>query len=119
MLQPNTISSLATFAMLAACAVGIGFMACFFIALTGEQHKTHVVHRVRQSGKRLVGYQPQQHRGPVIDPGAYIALGVLRITTALSSNHNQEVVQPEANFVRFTGLHQKPESAGGRVYRLG
>ena len=94
-------------------------MAFFLIALTGEQHKMQVVHRVTQRGKRPVGYQPQQHRGPVADPGAYIALGVLRITTALSSNPDHGAVQPPANVVRFTGLHQKTEPAGERIYRLG
>ncbi|HEX3351374.1 MAG TPA: hypothetical protein VHS34_01020 [Terriglobales bacterium] len=94
-------------------------MALFFIALTGEQHKMHVVHRVTRRGKRSVGYQPQQHRGPVADPGAYIALGVLRITSALSSNPDHGAVQPAANVVRFTGLQQKTGPAGERIYRLG
>ena len=88
MLQPNITANPATLALLAACVLGIGFMLRFLFALTGEENKMQVVRQVRF---RSIHYAKdstsdlRQRGGVAADPAAYLAMGALRITTALAS----------------------------------
>ena len=120
MLQPNITANPATLAMLAACVLGIGFMLRFLVALTGEDNKIQVVRQVRS---RSVHYATdstshlRQRGGIVADPAAYLAMGALRITTALASNSGRRGrTADRSNVLMFGGPAR--HSATERRYRL-
>jgi len=123
MLQPNIVASPATFTMLAVCVLGIGFMVRFFIALASEENKIRVVHRVRPRGVHCAtdaACEPSRYKWAAVDSGAHIALGVLRITTALTSNPsraNRRTAAERSNIVMFAGPVRESDSATERRYR--
>ena len=124
MLQPNIVASPLLLVMLAVCVLGIGFMVRFFVALTGEENKIRVVHQVRLRGVHDAtdgASEPPRYRWAAVDSGAHIAMGVLRITSALASNHSREGNQAAAersNVVTFAGPERERDSAVERRYGL-
>ncbi len=120
MLEPNILASLASLVMLATCVLGIGFMVRFFIALTGEEDKIRVVHQVRPRGVHYATEGVSEYAGAAVDPAAHLAMGVLRITTALASNPSREGrrdTQERSNIVVFAGPERETGSATARRYR--
>lgn len=97
MLQPTTVTSLEALAMMVGCVLGAGFMACFLIALTGDG----IVHRVAGDAAR--------NPAVVVRLGVHLALGVFRISSALTSTSKCEVI----------ALDRKAGRAREQVYRLG
>jgi hypothetical protein len=75
--------------MLPACVLAIGFMVRFFFALAVEDRQLHSVHVLHPRGVHSEAdfscVATPSHR-PTVNPAAYVALGVVRITTALASN---------------------------------
>ena len=75
--------------ILSACVLGIGFMVVFFVALAREEKNTRPAYALRPRG---VHSEPDDvwaaapSRMPAVGPAAYVAMGVVRITTALASN---------------------------------
>ena len=124
MLQPNIVASSAPVVMLAVCVLGIGFMVRFLIALAGEEERIRVVHEVRPGGVHYAtdgACDLPRYRGAVVDPGAHIAMGVLRITTALASKPRREGGRAPAersNIVMFAGPKGERDSATERRYGL-
>lgn len=119
MLQPNAVASAETFTMLAACVVGIGFMVRFLVALAGEGKGMRVgvkrVHYVTEETGELA-----RHRGAEVSPAAHLALGVLRITSALTSNLGREgrrTATDRRQVVVLAGPGGEHESATERIYR--
>jgi len=129
MLQPNTLESPGASAMLAVCVLGVGFMVRFFIALVGDEHKAQAVHMVgtgEEGYSAKATYQslrPLRHRRAVAEPGTHIALGVLRITSALASDPGREEGRTLANrshIMTFAAVPKREaDSANERLYRLG
>jgi hypothetical protein len=125
MLQPNMVSNPASYIMLAVCVLGIGFMVRFLIALASEENKTRVVHPFHTRGAHYAdaadaAFEPPRHRWAAVDSGAHIALGVLRITAALTSNPsrtNRPIAAERSNVVMFAGPAQESDSATERRYR--
>lgn len=105
-----TVASPGTFVMLAACVLGIGFMLRFLIAIASDENKVRVAHpvRVKQAGGE-----------PALNPARHLALGVVRITTALASNPREHararVEQP--HLITFSAGSREHESATARRYR--
>ena len=124
MLHANTIASSGAFAILVTCVLGIGFLVRFFVALVGEENTTRVVHQVRPGRVHDATdgtIEPPRHRWAAADSGAHIALGVLRITTALTSNPSRakrRATAEQSNIVMFAGPAQESDSATERRYRL-
>lgn len=83
MLQPNTLASSEIFAMLAAVILGVGFMARFLVALTGEGKKSRSDEpvRVKEPYATEVACEPRHYN---------LAMGVFRITTALASTPSRD-----------------------------
>jgi hypothetical protein len=123
MLQPNIVAGPATFIMLAVCVLGIGFMIRFFVALAREENRIRVVHQVRSRGVHYAtdgASEPPRYRWAAVDSGAHIAMGVLRITTALASSSSREGrrAADRSNVVMFAGSDRERDSATERRYRL-
>lgn len=112
MLQPNLAISTAVLVMLAACVLGIGFLIRVFVALVGENSTIPVKHKIRPLEIR--------EREVAADPEEYVAMGVLRVTTALSSNSAGEgfATTDRSNVVMFAGSERKYGSTGERRYGL-
>jgi K+-transporting ATPase KdpF subunit len=75
--------------MLSVCVLGIGFMMRFFVAMTleaREEHATHPLRDPRVHCKEDIACAAAPSRKPTANSAAYVAMGVVRITTALASN---------------------------------
>ena len=76
-------------AVLLACVVGIVFMVLFFIALAREEKSARPSYAIRLRGVNCeaeIARAAAPSRMPVVSPTAYVAMGVVRITTALGSS---------------------------------
>ena len=122
MLPANTAASLATFTMVAACALGIGFMVRFFIALAGDGNKMRSGYRTRPKGVRSAPDAPCKEllrSETAVNPSGHLAMGVLRISTALalnSSRGNQQVAVDRPHLVAFAARARPRESSTKRSY---
>ena len=75
--------------ILPACVLAIGFMVRFFVALTVENRKLRSVHVLHPRGVHSEAdsnWVAAPSRRPTANSAAYVAIGVVRITTALASN---------------------------------
>jgi len=92
MLQSNTVSSPTIYTMLALCVLSVGFMIRFLIALAIDGKKIRVDYPVRLKGVRcpadVTCEEPQSSEGPV-NPPAHLAMGVVRLASALTSKPNR------------------------------
>jgi hypothetical protein len=83
--------------MFSACILATGFMVRFLIALTIENRKLHTVHVLHPGDVRsdadtdCVVVPPRRIS---VNPAAYVAIGVVRITTALASNAGRRKSDP-------------------------
>jgi hypothetical protein len=111
--------------MLVACFLGIGFMILFFIALVGDG-KRHgerlgVAHSLRPRAMHHAAntvYRTVGREEAVVETGAHISMGVLRITTALSSNpirENDASATNRPHIVMFPVEVRKADSTTGRL----
>jgi len=102
MLQPSTVVGRGTFIMVALCALGMGFMIRFFIALARDGRKLRL-------GSRQA-------------PAARLALGVFRITTALAANSvrvRRRGAMDGPHVVTIAARLRESDSTTERLYRLG
>ena len=75
--------------ILSACVLGVGFMIRFFVALALEEKKTRPAYALRPRGVHCepdIACAAAPSRMPAVSPAAHVAMGVVRITTALASN---------------------------------
>ncbi len=81
MLHLETVAS-ADVLMVLVCILGVGFMIRFLVALTrdGKMHSGHTVRPEDESGVRA------PFRSVVANSASHLAIGVVRITTALTWN---------------------------------
>jgi hypothetical protein len=89
MLHLNTIASPAIFAMFLACVLGAGFMVRFLVALTLDDRMMHAEYAHRRSGLHYPAdatWVDARYRSTVVNSAAHLAIGVVRITTALASD---------------------------------
>ena len=105
-----TVASPGTFVMLVVCVLGMGFMVRFLIAIASDENKIRVAHPVRA---KKAGSEPG------LNPARHLAMGVVRITTALASNPREHahaaVEQP--HLITFSAGSREHESATARRYR--
>ncbi len=89
MFHLETVTSPAIFVMLLACFLGAGFMVCFLVALSLDERKMHVEHAHRGSGLQYpadMAWVDAPYRKTAVNSAAHLAIGVVRITTALTSD---------------------------------
>ena len=89
MLHLETITSPATFIMLLSCVLGAGFMVRFLVALTLDEKKMHAEYARHHSGLHYASDTASVGVGygkTALDSAAHLAIGVVRITTALASD---------------------------------
>jgi hypothetical protein len=123
MLQPNLVASTALLVMLAWCALGIGFMVRFFLALTGEAGKMRRKHQFLRRGVHYAtdsASELPRHRWAAADCGVYMVMGVRRVTTALASNRSRASRRTagRSNVVVFAELAQERDAKLERRYGL-
>ena len=104
-----TVAGPGIVAVLAACILAIGFMVRFLIAIAGDEHKVRVAHEVRTRAA---------WGDAALNPAGHLAVGVVRITTALASNarENTQVVVERPRAVSFAGCSRGFEPAIERRY---
>jgi hypothetical protein len=88
MLHWETVTSPAIFVMLLACVLGAGFMIRFLVALTLEDRKMHVEHAHHSAELHYpadMAWVDAPYCKTAVNSAAHLALGVVRITTALAS----------------------------------
>jgi hypothetical protein len=92
MIQSNAVSSPTAYAMLSLCVLSVGFMIRFLIALAIDGKKIRVDYPVRLKGVRRPADLPCEElpssEGAII-PTAHLAMGVVRLASALSSTPNR------------------------------
>lgn len=89
LLGTSANSGIVAVIFLPVCILAIGFMVRFFVALTVENRQLHSVHVLHPSGVHSEAdtkYAAAPARQASGNPAAYVAFGVVRITTALASN---------------------------------
>jgi hypothetical protein len=85
----ETVASPAIFVMLLACVLGAGFMIRFLVALTLDQRKMHLEYAHRSAGLHYPADMARADaacRKTAVNSTAHLAIGVVRITTALASD---------------------------------
>ena len=106
-----TVASPGTFVMLAVCVLGIGFMLRFLIAIASDENK--------DSGRAPGARGRKQAVNAALNPARHLAMGVVRITTALASNPREHahagVERP--HLITFSAGSREHESATARRYR--
>jgi hypothetical protein len=112
MLQSNAVSSPTIYTMLALCVLSVGFMIRFLIALAIDGKKIRVDYTVRSKGVRWAAdatcEEPQSSEGAV-NPAAHVAMGVVRLASALASKPN-----PGSQGTAAGRLHIAPLPERGR-----
>jgi len=89
MLHLVAAASPVTVFMLLVCLLGVGFMVRFFVALTVDvktMRSRYVVHTGGVHYAADTGHSQAWYRDAVTNSAAHLAIGVVRITTALTSN---------------------------------
>jgi hypothetical protein len=85
----ETVASPAVVVMLLACVLGAGFMIRFLVALTLDERKVRVECAHRRAGLHYppnMAWVDAPYRKTAVNSAAHLAIGVVRITTALASD---------------------------------
>ncbi len=124
MLHLQTVPTPAIVVMLLACILGMGFMVRFLVALTVEG-RTMRARGVRPEGVHYAADMDCVEapcRQTVLGSAAHLAIGVVRITTALASNGGltRRLASVDRLHLVTPGRpKQEPDFAAERRYRSG
>ena len=102
-----TVASPGIFAVLAACVLGIGFMVRFLIAIARDENQIRVAHPVRARGVSS---------DAAVNPAGHLAMGVVRITTALASNAREHAAAERPHLITFSARSREREAVAVRRY---
>jgi hypothetical protein len=121
MLHPETAASPAIFVMWLVCALSVGFMVRFLIALTIDD-RTMRAPKVRPGGLHYADRVCEEipYRQTALESAAHLAIGVDRITTALASSAvaaNRHARAERLHAVRLGGPRQDLDFTAERRYR--
>jgi hypothetical protein len=115
--------AIVTTIVLSACLLGIGFMVRFFVALTVEGREMHSRHGLRLQGvhsQKDIACAAAPSRKPTLNSAAWVAMGVVRITTALASTparRNDAASHDGLHAVTLDRPSQEFSFPAGRRYR--
>jgi hypothetical protein len=101
--------------MLAGCFLGVGFMVLFFVSLTRDERKIYSTN---------AGSTSQASKRPkiVVKSPGLLAIGVVRVTTALAANAagtNRPVAIGRPHVVTLDNPAREIDFTRERRYRLG
>jgi hypothetical protein len=85
----ETVASPAIFVIFLACVLGAGFMIRFLVALTLDERTMHLECAHRRAGLHYpadMAWVDATYRKTAVNSAAHLAIGVVRITTALASD---------------------------------
>ena len=119
MLHLETVS--ANVLMLLGCVVGVAFMVRFLVALTVDGKQAYFEHPVRPGGLHYAA-DPSRHRGAVANSASHLAIGVVRITTALTWNAGsgpKETALRRMHAATAGKAGREVDVTAGRRYRSG
>lgn len=125
MLHLETVTSPATFVMLLLCVLGAAFMIRFLVALTLDEKKMQVKYARHCSGLHYpadTAWVDAGYRKTALNSAAHLAIGVVRITTALASDGGLRRRQAEVGPLQVLRLGtptQELEFSTERRYRSG
>jgi hypothetical protein len=92
MLHLQTFTSTTTFVMLLSCVLGAAFMIRFLVALTLDEKRMHAEYARHRSGLHYpadTAWVGAGNRKTAVNSAAHLAIGVVRITTALASDRGR------------------------------
>lgn len=125
MFQMQTAASPVIIAMLLGCVLGAGFMVRFLIALTVDGKAARAVHVVRPGGLHYAGDRSRTlapYRAAVANSASHLAIGVVRITSALASSTSSGNRLPAVDRLHLVTLGQtgrEVDFTAERRYRSG
>ena len=123
MLHLETAAS-ANILMLVGCVLGAGFMIRFLVALSldGKMHSAHAVRpgglHYAADGSRLRA----RHRAALANSASHLAIGVVRITTALAWNTGSRSIETAVGRLQVAQAGKagrEVDVTAGRRYRSG
>ena len=123
MLHLQTAASPAIVTMLLGCVLGLGFMVRFLIALTVDGKEAHAVHPVRPGGLDYAADRSRSqaaYRTAVANSASHLAIGVVRIASALASNRTRGNRRPSVDRLHLVTLgkpHREVDITAERRYR--
>ena len=118
MLQANTVSSPTTYTMLSLCVLSVGFMIRFLIALAIDEKKIRVDYPVRLKGVRRpadLTCEELPSSGGAIIPAAHLAMGVVRLASALSSTSNRGSKGPAIDRLELVPIPERRRALGSTI----
>ena len=110
--------------MLLGCVVGVGFMIRFLVALTRDVNM-HSAHAIRPGGLHYAADASSmrtRHRAAVANSASHLAIGVVRITTALTWNTGSKPREMAGDPLHAAAAGKAGREAGAtgeRRYRSG
>ncbi len=111
--------------MLLGCALGLGFMVRFLIALTVDGKEALSVQPVRSGGLRYATDRSRSqaaYHAAVANSASHLAIGVVRITRALAANRTRGNRRPSVDrlhLVTLGKIHREIDATAQRRYRSG
>jgi hypothetical protein len=118
MIQSNAISSPTTYTMLSLCLLSVGFMVRFLIALAIDGKKIRVDYPVRLKGVRRpadLTCEELPSSGGAIIPAGHLAMGVVRLASALSSTPNRGSKGPAIERLHIAPLPERKRELGSTI----
>ena len=125
MLHLETVARPAIVLMLLGCVLGVGFMVRFLVALTLDGKKMRAEYTIRPGGLHYAANMARTqtpYRDAVANSAAHLAIGVVRITTALASNAgltNRHAAVDGLHGLRLNKPTQELDFTAERRYRSG
>ena len=125
MLHLQTAASPAIMAMLLGCVLGVGFMIRFLIALTLDGKQAHAVHALRPGGLHYpedASRMEAAYRNALANSASHLAIGVVRITSALATNRAPGVRRPALDRLHLVtpgNTSREVDLTADRRYRSG
>jgi hypothetical protein len=118
MLQPSVSSP--TLYMLVLCVVGVGFMIRFLIALAIDGRKIGGDYPVRlEEVHRPANVTRKERRASegAFNPAAHLAMGVVRLASALTSKPSRRNKDTATNRLRIAHLPERRRELGSTIER--
>jgi hypothetical protein len=125
MLHLATAASPATIFMLLVCLLGVGFMVRFLVALSVDEktmRSRYVVHTGGVHYAADMGRSQAWYRDAVTNSAAHLAIGIVRITTALTSNTGRKKTHASTDRIQVAPLGRSSREldfTAERRYRSG
>lgn len=115
MIHWQTVASPAILVALSACVLGAGFMVYFLTALTLEERRMRAEYAMRRPGlhsSAAVASVDAPYFEAAVNSAAHLAIGVVRITTALASDVGRDPGLASVDRLRALALNPPRQELG-------